>query len=75
MTSKNQDEIDVTKGVTRIRKSKKNRKHNSQKKKEIKGQTTIYKTYISIYTITNGKLEKKVIHTLKTYSQQMKDIL
>ena len=31
-----------TKGVIRIRKSKKNRQHNGQKKKI---QTTIYKTY------------------------------
>ena len=33
-----------TKGVIRIRKSKKDRQHNGQKKK-YKGQTTIYKTY------------------------------
>jgi len=35
------DEFDDTKWVIRIRKSKKDRQHNGQKKK---GQTTIYKT-------------------------------
>ena len=33
--------LKIPKGITRIRKSKKNRQHNGQKKKE---QTTIYKT-------------------------------
>ena len=37
------EEFEDTKGVMRIRKSKKNRQHNDQKKK---GQPTIYKTYI-----------------------------
>ena len=41
-----QEECDDTKGVIRIRKSKKNRQHNGQKKnKRTKGQTTIYKAY------------------------------
>ena len=35
-----------TKGVIRIRLSKKNRQRNGQKKKSTEGQTTIYKTYI-----------------------------
>jgi len=39
-----QEEFEDTNRVTRIRKSKKNRKHNDQKKCT-KGQTTIYKTY------------------------------
>jgi len=38
------EEFEDTKGVIRIRKSKKNRQHNGQKK-TTKGQTTIYKTY------------------------------
>jgi hypothetical protein len=38
-----QEEFEDTKGVIRIRKSKKNRQHSGQMKK---GQTTIYKTYI-----------------------------
>jgi hypothetical protein len=38
-----QKEFEDTKGVIRIRKSKKNRQHNDQKR--TKGQTTIYKTY------------------------------
>jgi hypothetical protein len=37
-----QDEFEDTKGVIRIRKSKKDRQHTRQKKK---GQTTIYKQY------------------------------
>jgi hypothetical protein len=40
-----QEEIKDTKRVIRIRKSKKYRQHNVQRKKEKKGQTTIYKTY------------------------------
>jgi hypothetical protein len=36
------EEFEDTKEVIRIRKSKKNRQHNGQKRK---GQTTIYKTY------------------------------
>jgi len=36
------EEFEDGRGVIRIRKSKKNRQHNGQKKK---GQTTIYKTY------------------------------
>jgi hypothetical protein len=36
--------VEDTKGIIRIRKSKKNRQHNDQKKKTTKGQTTIYKT-------------------------------
>jgi len=39
-----QEEFEDTKGVIRIRISKKNRKHNGQKK-STKVQTTIYKTY------------------------------
>ena len=39
-----QEEFEDSKGVIRIRKSKKNRQHNGQKKK-YKGQITIYKTY------------------------------
>jgi len=38
------EEYEDTKGVNRIRISKKNRQHNGQKKK-YKGQTTIYKAY------------------------------
>jgi hypothetical protein len=38
-----QEEFEDTKGVVIIRKSKKNRQHNDQKKKN-KGQTTIFKT-------------------------------
>jgi hypothetical protein len=38
------EEFEDTKGVIRIRKSKKNRQYNGQKK-STKGQTTIYKTY------------------------------
>ena len=38
-------EFGDTKGLIRIRKSK-DRKYNDQKKKDIKGQTTIFKTYI-----------------------------
>jgi len=34
-----------SKGVIRIRKSKKDKQHNGQKKEKTKGQTTIYKTY------------------------------
>ena len=37
-------ELEDTKGVTKIRKSKKGRQHNGQRKKD-KGQTMIYKTY------------------------------
>jgi hypothetical protein len=42
------EEFEDTKGVIRIRISKKNRQHNCQKKKykSTKGQTTIYKAYI-----------------------------
>ena len=40
-----EEEFEDTKGLIRIRTSKKNRKHNGQKKSS-KGQTTIYKTYI-----------------------------
>jgi hypothetical protein len=41
-----QEEFDNTKGVIRIRKSKKNGQYNGQRKKykSTKGQTTIYKT-------------------------------
>ena len=38
------EEFEDTKGVIRIRKSKKDSQHNDQKKRT-KGQTTIYKTY------------------------------
>jgi hypothetical protein len=38
-----QEEFEDTKGVIRIRKSKKDKQHND-KKKRTKGQTTIYKT-------------------------------
>ena len=38
-----EEEFEDTKGVIRIRISKKNRQHNCQKK-STKGQTTIYKT-------------------------------
>jgi hypothetical protein len=38
-----QEEFEDTKGVIIIRKSKKNRQRNDQKKKN-KGQTTIFKT-------------------------------
>ena len=41
-----EEEFEDTKGVIRMRISKKNRQHNDQKKKSTKGQTTIYKTYI-----------------------------
>jgi hypothetical protein len=42
-----QEEFEDTKGVIRIRISKKNRQHNTMaKSKNTKGQTTIYKTYI-----------------------------
>ena len=45
ITSKiEQKESKDNKGVIRIRISKKNRKHNGQKK-STKGQTTIHKTY------------------------------
>jgi len=37
------EKFEDTKGVIRIRKSKKDRQHNDQKKRT-KGQTTIYKT-------------------------------
>ena len=37
------EEFEDTKGVIRIRKSKKDRQHNA-KRKRTKGQTTIYKT-------------------------------
>jgi hypothetical protein len=40
-----QEEFEDTKGVIRIRISKKNRQNNGQKKKGAKGQTMIYKTY------------------------------
>jgi hypothetical protein len=40
-----EEELEDTKGVIIIRKSKKDRQRNSQKKKRTKGQTTIYKTY------------------------------
>ena len=40
-----QQEFEDTKVIIRIRISKKNRQHNGQKKNP-KGQTTIYKTYI-----------------------------
>jgi peptidyl-tRNA hydrolase len=39
-----QEELEDTKGVIRIRISKKNRKHNGHKKRT-KRQKTIYKTY------------------------------
>jgi hypothetical protein len=39
-----EEEFEDTKGVIRIRISKKNRQHNDQKKRENE-QTTIYKTY------------------------------
>ena len=38
-----EEEFGDIKGVIRIRKSKKDRQHNGQKKKRTKGQTTIYK--------------------------------
>ena len=38
------EEFEDTKGVIRISKSKKDRQHNGQKKKD-KGQTTFYKSY------------------------------
>jgi hypothetical protein len=38
-----EEEFEDTKGVIRIRKSKKDRQHNGQKKK-YKRQTTVYKT-------------------------------
>jgi len=38
------EEFEDTKGVIRIRISKKNRQHKSTKRKRTKGQTTIYKT-------------------------------
>ena len=41
-----EEEFEDTKGVIRMRISKKNRQHNDQKKKSTKGQTTIYKTCI-----------------------------
>jgi hypothetical protein len=40
------EEFEDTKGVIRIRISKKNRQYNGQKEKNTKGETTIYKTYI-----------------------------
>ena len=40
------EEFEDTKGVIRIRILKKNRKHNGQKKKSTRGQTTIEKAYI-----------------------------
>jgi len=43
------DLFEDTKVVIRIRKSKKNRQYNG-KRKSTKGQTTVYKTYIYIYT-------------------------
>ena len=39
------EEFEDTKGVIRIRKSKKDRQHYDKKKKSTNGQTTIYKTY------------------------------
>jgi hypothetical protein len=41
------EEFEDTKGVIRIRKSKKNRQNNGQRK-GTKEQTTIYKTYVLI---------------------------
>jgi len=38
-------ELEDTTGAIRIRKSKKNTQHNGQKKKNNKGQTTIYNIY------------------------------
>jgi len=41
-----EEDFEDTKGVIKIRKSKKNRQHNGKKKKKgTKGQTTIYKSY------------------------------
>ena len=40
-----EEEFGDTKGLIRIRKSK-DRQYNDQKKRDIKGQTTIFKTYI-----------------------------
>ena len=37
------DKLEDTKGITKTRKSKKNRKYNDKQKKT-KGQSTIYKT-------------------------------
>jgi hypothetical protein len=39
------EELEYTKGVIRIRNSKKERLHNGQKKKSTKGHTTIHKTW------------------------------
>jgi len=53
-----------TTGAIRIRKSKKNRQHNGQKKKH-KGQTTIYKTYIATqieYVISSQNLPPWLFH-------------
>jgi hypothetical protein len=55
-----EEEFEDTKGVIRIRKSKKNRQHNSQKK-STKGQATIYKTYI---------LNKRSINTNPTKNRE-----
>ena len=43
---KSYEEVEDTKGVIRIHKSKTNRQHNGQKRRT-NGQTTIYKTYTS----------------------------
>jgi len=52
------EEFEETKGVITIRKLKKDRQHNGQKTdntmdkiKSTKGQTTIYKTYTSRYSL------------------------
>jgi hypothetical protein len=44
MEKKGYKEFEDNKGVIRIRKSKKKRQHNGQRK-STKGQTTIYKKY------------------------------
>jgi len=46
------EEFEDTKGVVRIRKSKKDRQHTGQQKRT-KGQTTIYKTYNKNYRSSN----------------------
>jgi hypothetical protein len=53
-----QEEFEDNKGVIRFCISKKNRQHNSQKKK-YKGQTTIYKTYITLSVIRYNDLQNK----------------
>jgi lipopolysaccharide export LptBFGC system permease protein LptF len=52
-----EEEFEDTKGVIRIRKSKKNRQHNGQKKKYKRTNNDLQNIYIKQYKRTNNDLQ------------------